>query len=74
MCWEKSWADAKKEEVAEFVQLQKADSGWKKSRSMILAAAATDGEGARWQQKIEFARFVLGNAGDKRCVSWICGR
>ena len=45
-----------------------------RGRSMILAAAATDREGARWQQKIEFARFVLGNAGDKRCVSWICGR
>ena len=45
-----------------------------RGRSMILAAAPTDGEGARRRQKIEFARFVLGNAGDKRCVSWICGR
>ena len=28
--------------MAEFVQTQKADSGWEKGRSMILAAAATE--------------------------------
>ena len=60
--------------MAEFVQIKKNRFWIGRGRSMILAVAATNVEGARWQQKIEFARFVLGNAGDKRCVSWICGR
>ena len=64
----------KKKRWQRLCKLKKADSGWERGRGMILAAAATDREGARWQQKIEFARFVLGNTGDKRCVSWICGR
>ena len=42
---------------------------------MILTAAATDGEGARWQQKIEFAGFVLvarGVAHGCKCTCIIC--
>ena len=63
----------KKRRWQRLCKLKKADSGWERGRSMILAAAAMEG-GVRWQHKIEFAGFVLGNAGDKRCLSWICGR